>query len=253
MIKKSLLVFLILSVLLISLAGVSASDSDSLNPAMSSQIDTGESVSQESLDLDAADYSADLKAVDSSADSDISDGESLNEDASPLKSKPSSGILSSANLELDNDADKENVEVGDLVTWTLEAKNFGPDTAKNVKVLDKLPEGMKIISYSLTKGSFNPSTGIWKIGDLESGKKEFLTIVTKALTPGEKVNEANLTSDTEIENPDECSESEEINVASHASKVLAKSKADALPEAGNPILALLISLIALSCVNLKRD
>ena len=138
--------------------------------------------------------------------------EPLEDDSDILISneKPKSNALSSANLELDNDADNENVQVGDFVTWILEAKNFGPELGKNVKVFDQLPEGMKFINYTATKGTFDSKTGIWDIGDLEVDQIETLSILTKALTPGEKINKANLTSDTNISNPDECYEEEKI-------------------------------------------
>ena len=47
---------------------------------------------------------------------------------------------------LDNDADNENIYVGELVTWIVTAENKGPDTAKNTKVFDQLPDGLQYLS-----------------------------------------------------------------------------------------------------------
>ena len=181
--------------------------------------------------------------------------EPLEDDSDILISneKPKSNALSSANLELDNDADSENVQVGDFVTWILEAKNFGPELGKNVKVFDQLPEGMKFINYTATKGTFDSKTGIWDIGDLEVDQIETLSILTKALTPGEKINKANLTSDTNISNPDECYEEEEIDVLEkmdYSKKIIYSNQ---LPCVGNPVLMLVLSLMSLLIINIKRD
>lgn len=137
---------------------------------------------------------------ESDSDEDIS-----SEDESLSTSKKAKlGDSGATQLELDNDADNENIKVGDLVTWIIKAKNNGPNVAKNVKVSDQLPDGLKFVKYSATKGDFDSSTGVWDIGDLEVGEEQVLKIVTKALTTGEKINKANLTSDTESTTPDDC-------------------------------------------------
>ncbi len=155
-------------------------------------------------------------------------------------------------MQLDNDADKENVYVGDLITWTLEAKNKGPIPAKNVKVFDELPDGLKYVDSSATKGSFDLESGIWDIGDLDVGAREFLNIITKALTPGEKVNKANLTSDTNITDPDECYEEEEIDVLEHSKKVYSNKVSKTLLPTGNPIAILILSICVLLTANIRR-
>ena len=120
----------------------------------------------------------------------------VSEDIDNLKSESTQDQLSSAQLELDNDADKENINLGDEVTWIVTAQNFGPDTAKNVKVYDKLPSGLKYVKHTTTKGTFDPETGIWDIGDLKvSDGMVTLKITTVAESTGEKVNKAYLTSD----------------------------------------------------------
>lgn len=66
--------------------------------------------------------------------------------------------------ELDNDASKENIKLGEYVTWIFEAKNKGSNIAKNVKVYIKLADGLKFIKYNVNKGIFIPKTGIWTMG-----------------------------------------------------------------------------------------
>lgn len=93
---------------------------------------------------------------------------------------------SSAYLVIDNDADKENIFIGDYVTWTVSVLNKGLGTAKKVKVFDQLPDGLKYIKHKTTQGTFNPKTGIWNIGDLMKGKEVFLYITTLRFQPVKK-------------------------------------------------------------------
>ena len=241
------------------LSSVSADDSDSIvlepNPSQADSIldssdsqDLSQDPIQEGSDSeDSNEKTVEQSTADSSEESDVSSS----------NKKSTSNVLGSANIELDNDADKENIRVGELVTWILEAKNFGPDIGKNVKVFDKLPSGLKFIKYTATKGTFDIKTGIWDIGDLEPNQTETLYIVTKALTTGEKINKANLTSDTNITNPDECYEEEGIDVLENsASKATISKKiiySKQLPRVGNPIFLVIISLMSLLVITVKRD
>lgn len=147
-------------------------------------------------------------------------------------------------LKLDNDADIENIYIGEYVTWIISVINKGPDTAKNVNVYDQLPDGLKYVSHTASKGTFNPQTGIWSIGDLSILDGEvFLNITTKALTSGEKVNKATVTSDTFNLNANESYEEEEIDVFEHESN--ADKAVDFVNATGNPIALMLISLFAI--------
>ncbi|MEN6553845.1 MAG: DUF11 domain-containing protein, partial [Methanobacterium sp.] len=72
------------------------------------------------------------------------------------------------------------------VTFTLTAHNYGPNNATGVKVTDKLPTGLKFISYNGT-GTYNSTTGIWTIGNLANGSNAVLNIIAQAVTPNLKV------------------------------------------------------------------
>lgn len=157
--------------------------------------------------------------------------------------------MSSTQLKLDNDADNENIYLGDEVTWTVTAQNIGQDTAKNVKVYDKLPSGLRYVKHTTNKGTFNPKTGIWDIGDLTvSDGMVTLTITTLAESIGEKINEAYLTSD----NSEDIYEKEEIDVFAQKVSKDIHSVSATMHETGNPILLVLITLLMLSIPIFKR-
>ena len=162
-------------------------------------------------------------------------------------SSDTSDSNSSVYLILDNDADKENIKIGEEVTWEISVINLGNDTAKNVKVFDQLPEGLAYVSHTTTKGTFNPETGIWDIGDLAVSDGEvFLHIKTKALTTGEKINKANLTTDSVNLNENESYEEEEIDVEDDDDDDdSSKNYSNNIPKTGNPLSLILLSLFGI--------
>ena len=230
-------------VTLLSLSCVNANDSNSTDVVL----EVNDDVSQESnLELsddneDVLEITSDVNVLETTADEEI------------LSSNESNGKTdSSAYLVLDNDANIENVYVGDYVVWIVSVINKGPDIAKNVKVYDQLPDGMEYIKHTTTKGTFNPKTGIWNIGNLSTEDGEvFLNITVKALSVGEKINKANLTTDS-INLNNESYEEEEIDVLEpedddNDSDKVAKS----LYSTGNPLALVLISLFIIFVTSIK--
>ncbi|WP_407424465.1 DUF11 domain-containing protein [Methanobrevibacter sp.] len=191
--------------------------------------------------------SSDLKAVDESTFLTTDESDSLGSAGENLSAaQTSSQTESKSYLILDNDADIENIYIGDHVTWIVSVINKGPDTAKNVRVYDELPDGLIYVSHTTTKGSFNPETGIWYIGGLSVDDGEvFLYITTKAISVGEKINKATLTSDTRNLNENESFEEEEIDVFDHAVKAHTEKSIATLKATGNPIALILLSLFAI--------
>ncbi len=162
---------------------------------------------------------------------------------------------SSAYLVLDNDADRENIEIGEEVVWEVSVINLGNDIAKNVKVYDQLPDGLEYVSHTTTKGTFNPDTGIWLIGDLAVSDGEvFLHITTKAVAVGEMINKAYLTTDS-LNLNNETYEEEEIDVEDNDDddKDVSKSIASAkMVPAGNPLALILLSVFGVFTASFKK-
>jgi len=59
--------------------------------------------------------------------------------------------------------------IHEIIYFTLIVQNWGPDTAIDVYVDDKLPDGIVYISSTANYGSYDPVTGIWTIGNLPYG------------------------------------------------------------------------------------
>ena len=167
-------------------------------------------------------------------------------------SKTKSDSQSKSYLILDNDADIENIYIGDYVTWIVSVINKGPDTAKNVKVYDQLPDGLKYVKHTTTKGTFDPETGIWSIGNLSISDGEvFLNITTQAFSVGEKIIRAKVTSDTYNLNENESYEEEEIDVFEHEVNAYAEKSIVSSYATGNPMALIVLSLFTILITSIK--
>jgi uncharacterized repeat protein (TIGR01451 family) len=55
---------------------------------------------------------------------------------------------------------------GDQISFDITITNSGPDNASGVQVTDLLPTGLSYLSNSVSGGIYNPSSGVWTVGDL---------------------------------------------------------------------------------------
>ncbi len=84
-----------------------------------------------------------------------------------------------ADLSLTKTVSNPNPQDGDIINYTITVTNSGPGNATGVEVTDILPSGVIYQSNSASHGSYNPTTGIWWIGNLASGSSATLTISVK--------------------------------------------------------------------------
>ena len=172
-----------------------------------------------------------------------------------------------ADLELIKKVNIKKVKVGDKVIWTITVINHGPDKAINAKVFDVLPRGLKLIGFSVSKGKFNPSTGEWDIGDMDVNETVTLKLTTRALITGTIVNTAKVQSDSEDPNMENNDDSDEIEVEKDFGIIITEgpdgpvynskdpnngSQAKAMHATGNPIIMVLLALLAVCGVGLRK-
>ncbi|WP_171776176.1 DUF11 domain-containing protein [Methanobrevibacter ruminantium] len=164
---------------------------------------------------------------------------SNNRDNSSIK------VISIADLKLTKTANVTKTYVGENFTYTITVVNLGPDTAVNSRVYDVLPKGVKLLSFNESKGSYNPQTGKWAIGDMALGEEVTLKVNVRALTTGKIVNEARVESDTYDNDTSNNNDSATVIVIGDNPPI------KMLPT-GNPILIALLSLLAIVGVTLRR-
>ena len=85
----------------------------------------------------------------------------------------------------------DNYNYDDVVVWTLNITNNGPNKATYVNVTDVLPKGMIYIDDD--SGKYNPVTGLLNIGELDVGKSVIVNIYARVNKTGDIVNNANVT------------------------------------------------------------
>ena len=98
-----------------------------------------------------------------------------------------------ADLSLTKGVDIASPNVGDTITFTVMVQNDGPDNATGVIVTDMLPSGFRFISNNISTGTYNPSTGIWNVGNLNNGSTATLDLIGEVLASGEMTNTAQVT------------------------------------------------------------
>ncbi len=210
---------------------------------------------------------------------DLKNGESVQLELSTLVAISNSSILNVANVNSstydpnpDNnnanntthvnpvaDLSVEKVVVaieGEYVTWAINVTNLGPDSAINTRAVDVLPNTLILVSYAMTKGSFDFNTGVWTIGDLANGESAVLIIKTIANATGTLINEVNVVSDTYDPNMNNNYDFDSVIVEEVVPDVeppvSTPKSVDVTPATGNPLIMVLLALIALAAGTLRR-
>ncbi len=65
------------------------------------------------------------------------------------------------------------------VTFQITATNDGPNNATELKIYDKLPDGLEYISHTASAGTYDTSTFIWSIDELSAGASATLNITAR--------------------------------------------------------------------------
>ena len=101
-----------------------------------------------------------------------------------------------ADLVVEKFVSNSSPNFGDVIEWTIVVVNNGPDAAKDVSVVDKLPAGL-VYQSDDSQGKYNPASGVWTVGDLANGATAKLVIKTLVnITNSSIVNVATVNSST---------------------------------------------------------
>ena len=101
-----------------------------------------------------------------------------------------------ADLAITVNASEDRVNYGDIVNWTINVKNNGPNDASNLLVLLSY-NGEELIYLDSSNSSFNQSANKWEIPNLLVGDEIALEISTKVNSSGKSLNiNSNVSSDT---------------------------------------------------------
>jgi len=102
-------------------------------------------------------------------------------------------VAAKADLSVVNTVNNEHPIIGKNVVFTIVATNNGPDIGTGVTLTDVLQSGYTYVSSTTTKGTYEPSTGLWTIGTMNVSATETLTITATINPLGNYVNTAIIT------------------------------------------------------------
>lgn len=91
--------------------------------------------------------------------------------------------------------------VGSNVIFTITARNNGASNNNNVTVNDLLPSGYTYVSNTTSRGTYNSTTGVWTIGNLNNGASATLTITATVKSSGIYTNTATINTSSGISDP----------------------------------------------------
>ena len=133
-------------------------------------------------------------------------------------------------------APTSGILVGDTVTFTVVARNHGPNSATAVVITDILPAGLMFVSASPSQGAYFPATGEWVLPSLALDQEEELVLQTMVTLPGDITNLAVRTGGNEPDpNPGNDSGAATINAAAAADVALQKTVDRPQPSVGETV------------------
>ena len=173
-------------------------------------------------------------------------------------------VIQIVDLGLKIDSNKQVLKVGDEFIWTITVINYGPNVAINTVVTYYVTGDVKFIKYAASKGTVDPSRGIWKIGDLDMGEQVTLKLVYKALGTGiariyantscdlPEISMAN-NNDTSVVKiiPNETNPKNKTDIVKNEST--SSSNPLTVYQTGNPIALVILALLSVVFVRLKRE
>lgn len=154
-------------------------------------------------------------------------------------------IPTSADLSLTKTVSNTTPLVGTQVTFSIQITNSGPQEADGVIVTDLLPSGYTYVSYSATTGTYDPSTGLWDVGNMPVTDSYTLQITALVNSAGNYTNSAEITASSQpdpdstpnngIKTEDDYAEASTTPIATSADLSLAKTVSNATPLVGSQV------------------
>ncbi|MCT7951391.1 DUF11 domain-containing protein, partial [Ancylothrix sp. C2] len=124
--------------------------------------------------------------------SDVPDPDSVVNNNNPSEDDQASVTLPQdiADLSLRKTSDNLNPTLGTTFTYTVTVRNSGPATATGVQVLEQVPVGLTLVSSVASIGTYDPTTGLWIVGQIANGGNATLRLTVTLNTSDVVTNTA---------------------------------------------------------------
>jgi uncharacterized repeat protein (TIGR01451 family) len=140
-----------------------------------------------------------------------------------------------ASLVLTKRVSDSTPNVGDTVTYLVTLRNDGPDTATNVRVRDRLPSGVTIVSATPSQGAYDPLTGVWVVGNVTMSEPLTLVIRVVVTSPNRQINSSRVAHSDQFDPTPQLSVAQVIVRPQQADLALVKTASDPSPTVGETI------------------
>ena len=136
-------------------------------------------------------------------------------------------VYPKADVQVNKSTDLLNVNYRDIVIWTLNITNNGPNNGEGIKLKDLIPNGLVVLSCD--DKNYNQKTGILDIASLNVGESKIINIKTLVNKTGRIINEASVSSETYDWNLENNKDSAGIDVNKSADLAIEKLVNDTNP------------------------
>ncbi|MBX3253853.1 MAG: DUF11 domain-containing protein [Chitinophagaceae bacterium] len=100
--------------------------------------------------------------------------------------------VGNADLSITQSVSNNAPPLSSYITFTITAANNGANNAFGVRIDDALPNGYTFVSANASAGSYNNTTGVWTLGNLNNGSSTVLTITALVNATGVYTNTASI-------------------------------------------------------------
>jgi len=167
------------------------------------------------------------------------------------------------NLTITKVANVTEVVINETVQYMITVINQGSDVASGVEVYEILPSGLVYLNSSTTIGTYNPTTGLWLIGNLAVGQTATFVIDTRVVANGTIINIVTLTTTdragdienanatiTVVSEPDPVLDSDEPVYETNDTQT--NTPRASMKHTGMPLIATLLVLISLIAIGISK-
>ncbi|WP_458403426.1 hypothetical protein [Methanobrevibacter sp.] len=131
-------------------------------------------------------------------------------------------VIAHVDVKIRKTVSSGEINYNDVITWTLNVTNAGPNKATGIVIRDVLPQGVIYVSDN-TGGAYNPTTGTLTKNSLDVGETYIFTIQTRVIKTGEIVNNANVSANEHDDNLANNHDSSKISVLPSTDLAVKKS------------------------------
>ena len=140
-----------------------------------------------------------------------------------------------ADLALAKSVSNPTPNVGDTIRYTITLTDNGPNAATNAQVTDLLPAGLSFVSASPSEGTYNPATGLWRVGTVNVGSPATLVVQATVNNPGSQTNTATITSSDQFDPNTANNTASATLTPQQADLALTKTTSDPTPNVGDTV------------------